>query len=155
MKVNGAAVDPPPGHRLLSSYLREELGLTSVKLACERGECGACTVLVRDRPVASCVLPAALADDVETSEGVVKETRELRAYLADLGGFQCGFCTPGQIMSALPLIRRGLPEDDDEARRVIRRALAGNICRCTGYTGLVEATLRASRRTSPGPRGTA
>ena len=146
MRVNGTSVANPPGDRLLGSYLRDQLGLTSVKLACERGECGACTVLDRGLPVASCVLPAALAEDVETSEGVLEETYELRADLADLGGFQCGFCTPGQVMSALALLRRGLPDDDDEARNAIRQALAGNICRCTGYAGLVEGVLRTGRR---------
>jgi carbon-monoxide dehydrogenase small subunit/xanthine dehydrogenase YagT iron-sulfur-binding subunit len=146
VRVNGTSVENLRGERLLGAYLRDTCGLTSVKLACERGECGACTVLVRGLPVASCVLPVALADDVETSEGVVEETRDLRADLADAGGFQCGFCTPGQVMSALALLRRGLPEDDADARAAIRTALAGNICRCTGYTGLVEGILRACRR---------
>lgn len=146
MKVNGKAVEPKAGNPLLGSFLRDELGLTSVKLACERGECGACTVLDRGLPVAACVLPVALASDVETSEGVADETYDLRADLADLGGFQCGFCTPGQVMSALALLRRGLPGSDDDARADIRKALAGNICRCTGYVGLVEGVLRAARR---------
>lgn len=145
MKINGRTVGNPHGQQLLGAYLRDACGLTSVKLACERGECGACTVLVRGLPVASCVLPVALADDVETSEGVLQETHALRAALADSGGFQCGFCTPGQVMSALALLRRGLPEDDADARAAIRLALAGNICRCTGYTGLVEGILRTCR----------
>lgn len=146
MKVNGSSVHAPAGQRLLGEFLRDELGLTSVKLACERGECGACTVLESGRPVASCVLPTVLASDVETSEGVIEETFALRAALADLGGFQCGFCTPGQVMSALSLLRRGLPEDDDDARIAIRQGLAGNICRCTGYAGIVEGVLRAARQ---------
>jgi aerobic-type carbon monoxide dehydrogenase small subunit (CoxS/CutS family) len=97
------------------------------------------------------VLPVALAEDVETSEGVLEESRRLRENLADLGGFQCGFCTPGQVMSALALLREGLPDDDAEARTAIRLALAGNICRCTGYTGLVEGVLRTARRAEVAP----
>lgn len=145
MRVNGQEVAPPDGNEPLATFLRDALGLTSVKLACERGECGACTVLVSGRPVMACVLPAALAFDVETSEGVLEETRELRGWMADTGGFQCGFCTPGQVMSALAIMRAGIPQDRDEAEAAVRRSLAGNICRCTGYTGIVEAVLRSAR----------
>jgi len=146
MRVNGRDVSVDADHAgMLATFLREVLSLTSVKLACERGECGSCTVLSNGSPVASCVLPVALAGEIETSEGVVEETRPLREALADLGGFQCGFCTPGQVMSSLAMLRAELPADDELARRYIRARLAGNICRCTGYTGIVEAVLRTAR----------
>jgi aerobic-type carbon monoxide dehydrogenase small subunit (CoxS/CutS family) len=126
--------------------LRDQLGITSVKLACERGECGACTVLLGDRPVLSCVTPAQLVrDSVTTVDGLAEESRELREELADRGGFQCGFCTPGQVVLAVALLREGLPDEPAAARENVRRALSGNICRCTGYVGIVDAVVATAR----------
>ena len=134
-----------PGDRLLE-VLRDRLGLLGSKQACGRGECGACTVLVRGRPVMSCLVLAARADDVETIEGMRDEARPLREAFADAGALQCGFCTPGQIVRGVALLRQGLPADDLE----LRRQMSGNICRCTGYVGIIRALrvaehARASR----------
>lgn len=138
MLVNGEQVHEvsfAPDERLLD-VLRGRLGLTGTKEACGRGECGACTVLVGGRPVLSCItLAGRVQDRVETIEGLAEEARGLRAAFADRGAFQCGFCTPGQIVRGVSLLREGLPTRDLE----LRHALAGNICRCTGYVGIVQA----------------
>ena len=131
----------------LAALLRDQLGLISVKLACERGECGACTVLVGGQPRMSCVTLAELVDDeVTTAEGLAGETAGLRAAFADRGAFQCGFCTPGHIVHAAALLRDGLPDDPAEADRRCRQALSGNICRCTGYAAIVEAVCATARQ---------
>jgi aerobic-type carbon monoxide dehydrogenase small subunit (CoxS/CutS family) len=136
LTVNGQPTDVlvEPGDRLLD-VLRDRLGLIGVKPACRLGECGACTVLMRGRPVMSCLVLAARADHVETIEGLRDEARRLRAAFADTGAFQCGFCTPGQIVRGVALLRHGLPADDGE----LRREMSGNICRCTGYAGIIRA----------------
>jgi aerobic-type carbon monoxide dehydrogenase small subunit (CoxS/CutS family) len=133
-----------PGERLLD-VLRDRLGLLGSKQACGRGECGACTVLMRGRPVASCLVLAVRADEVETIEGLRDEARPLREAFADTGAFQCGFCTPGQIVRGVALLRDGLPADDLE----LRRAVSGNICRCTGYVGIIRA-LRVAEQARAG-----
>ncbi|CAN5612847.1 (2Fe-2S)-binding protein [soil metagenome] len=141
IQVNGSAhpLDVDPGERLLDT-LRDRLGLTGTKEACGRGECGACTVLIDGRPVVSClVLTARTRGAVETVEGVADEALQLRAAFADLGGFQCGFCTPGQIVRGVGLLREGLPPGEE----ALRRAMSGNICRCTGYVGIIGALRRA------------
>ncbi|GAA3411549.1 (2Fe-2S)-binding protein [Streptosporangium vulgare] len=146
--VNGTtrAVRTAPG-TTLASLLRDQLGLTSVKLACERGECGTCTVLVGGRPRLSCVTLAALVDEeVTTAEGLAEESADLRAAFADRGAFQCGFCTPGHVVHATALLRGGLPAAPERAARHVRRELSGNICRCTGYTAIVEAVCETARR---------
>lgn len=138
--VNGRpwAGEVPPGEMLLAT-LRGRLGLTGAKPACERGECGACTVLIAGEPRVSCVTPVVTVDDpVVTVEGLAAETTALRAALADAGGFQCGYCTPGQVVAAAALAR-ALPLPEAE----IRRRMAGNVCRCTGYTPIVDA-IRAA-----------
>jgi aerobic-type carbon monoxide dehydrogenase small subunit (CoxS/CutS family) len=113
-----------------------------VKLACERGECGSCTVLVGDKPVMSCTLPVQLVSEpVTTVDGLAEETRALREEFAERGAFQCGFCTPGQIVHAAAILRAGLPEEPAAARAHVRHALSGNICRCTGYVAIVEAVM--------------
>jgi aerobic-type carbon monoxide dehydrogenase small subunit (CoxS/CutS family) len=131
-------VDAPPLRRLLD-VLREECRLTGTKEGCGEGECGACTVLIDDRPVASCLVPFAHARGrrVTTIEGVPAEHPLKRAFVEE-GAAQCGICTPGMILAALP-IRAGasLP--------VIREALAGNLCRCTGYTAIYRAVEKATR----------
>ena len=139
--VNGSPVsmEVEPHERLLD-LLRERLGLTGTKEACGRGECGACTVLVAGRPILSCLELAARVDGaVETIEGVVEESRGLREAFVDHGAFQCGFCTPGQIVRGVALLREGVPSDE----AALRRELAGNICRCTGYVGIVDALRQA------------
>jgi aerobic-type carbon monoxide dehydrogenase small subunit (CoxS/CutS family) len=130
----------PPGTRLID-VLREQVGLTGTKEGCGRGECGACTVLVDGRPVLSCiVLAARVSGAVETVEGLAEESTALRAAFARRAAFQCGFCTPGQIVRGTALLRRGLPETEAD----LRTAMSGNICRCTGYEGIVDALRDAA-----------
>jgi aerobic-type carbon monoxide dehydrogenase small subunit (CoxS/CutS family) len=136
LTVNGDAVDvdAEPGETLLE-VLRERLNLRGSKEACGRGECGACTVLHGDDAIASCVMLAALVTHpVRTIEALAPGCGELRAKLADLGGTQCGFCTPGHVVRAAGLDWGRIKSQDD-----LRHEIAGNICRCTGYVGLVEA----------------
>lgn len=140
--VNGSAVEvDTPGLRSLADVLRADLGLTAAKLACGRGECGACTVLVDGLPRTSCTTPAALVrGEVWTSEGLAGESADLRARFADTGAFQCGFCTPGQVVHGTALLREGLYAlPPDERRERVRTALSGNVCRCTGYQAIVES----------------
>lgn len=143
MRVNGRDVDVEvvPGDTLLR-VLRERLHLTGAKEACGRGECGACTVLVDGTPIMSCVMLASLVrGEVTTIEGLAETSRGLRESFADAGAFQCGFCTPGQIVRAAALLRE-TPNPDEQT---IREQMSGNICRCTGYTQIVDAVLAAAR----------
>ena len=149
--VNGspATIDAAPATRLLD-LLRDRLGLIGAKEACGRGDCGACTVLVGDRAVPSCLVLAARVDEpVRTVEGIASDASALREALADMGGLQCGYCTPGLVVRAHQLIESG---DCDPSDDEVRRALAGNFCRCTGYNGVVAAVRRvaAGRSTSEG-----
>jgi aerobic-type carbon monoxide dehydrogenase small subunit (CoxS/CutS family) len=141
--LNGqrADVDAPPLKRLLD-VLREDCGLTGTKEGCGEGECGACTVLLDGAPVNSCLVPFAHARGrkVTTIEGLRSRLPEA---LVREGGTQCGICTPGVVMAAAALGKK------PSAARV-REALAGNICRCTGYAGIVRAL--AGPRTAPRPR---
>jgi aerobic-type carbon monoxide dehydrogenase small subunit (CoxS/CutS family) len=131
----------------LATVLRDQLHLTAAKIACGRGECGACTVLVGGRPTMSCITPAVLVrEPVETSEGLAEESRDLRERFADSGAFQCGFCTPGQVVHACALLRGGLPADDGDRRARVRDALSGNICRCTGYQAIVDSVCAVAAR---------
>ena len=136
--LNGAAVEVEahPLRRLLD-VLREDLGLTGTKEGCGEGECGACTVLIDDEPVCACIVPLAHADGahVTTIEGLHGEHPLQRAFV-EQGGAQCGICTPGMIMAALPLGSRPSLER-------IRVALAGNLCRCTGYEAIYRAIREA------------
>lgn len=140
-EVNGAGheLEIDPGERLLD-VLRDRLGLMGSKEGCGRGECGACTVLIGGRPALSCItLAGRVRAPVETIEGVAAEALPLREAFADHGAFQCGFCTPGQIVRGVALLREGLPADE----RTLRRMMSGNVCRCTGYVGIVRALQQA------------
>ena len=148
--INGTRrkLDVHPMKRLLD-VLREDCGLTGTKEGCGEGECGACTVLVDGVAVDSCLVPAAQADGcaIVTIEGVARARsgRALQDAFVRLGGAQCGICTPGMIVAALPL-KEGASLDD------IKTALAGNLCRCTGYLSIfrsVQAGLRPSRPALP------
>jgi len=130
----------------LLDLLRERLGLTGAKKGCDRGQCGACTVLVDGRRVNSCLALAATLDGAEivTIEGLADgdALHPVQTAFITHDGFQCGFCTPGQIMSAVGLIAEGRAGDDPER---IRELMSGNICRCAAYQGITEAVLDAQR----------
>ncbi|MBO0849457.1 MAG: (2Fe-2S)-binding protein [Pseudonocardia sp.] len=132
--------------RTLADALREDLGLTGTHLGCEHGVCGACTVLVDGRPARACLMFAVQAEgcSVRTVEGLAGDDGELHplqeAFVAH-HGLQCGFCTPGMLMSALYLLENN-PRAD---RTTIREEMSGNICRCTGYQGIVDAIEAAGR----------
>jgi len=131
---------------LLLDYLRETLGLTGAKRGCDGGECGACTVLIDGEPALACLTLAARCEGrkVETIEGMAGAGRLSRLQQAfhEKLGTQCGFCTPGMIMSAEALLRRNPNPDEAE----IRGALGGNLCRCTGYVKIVEAVQAAAAK---------
>ena len=142
--VNGRRerIDVEP-RRTLADALREDLGLTGTHLGCEQGVCGACTVLLDGEPVRSCLMLAVQADgsSLTTVEGLAgDELHPLQQAFADCHGLQCGFCTPGFLISALHL----LTENPDPSREQIRAGLSGNICRCTGYAGIVDAVRQAA-----------
>jgi len=145
--VNGKdyLVDSAPNRTLLD-ILREDLGLTGVKQACAgTGECGACMVIMNGEATNSCLVLAGQADGarIETIEGVAKEgdLHPLQRAFIELGNVQCGFCTPGMIMSAKAL----LAHNPDPSEGQIQEALSGNLCRCTGYSHMVEAVQKAAR----------
>jgi carbon-monoxide dehydrogenase small subunit len=135
-------------HRTLLEVLREDLGLTGTKHGCELGECGTCTVLVDGAPVLSCLaLPADLQGRaIETVEGMAEGARlhPLQQAFAELGAAQCGYCTPGILLTAKAL----LAATPMPTREEIREALAGNLCRCTGYTKILDAVELAALRAS-------
>jgi aerobic-type carbon monoxide dehydrogenase small subunit (CoxS/CutS family) len=132
---------------LLSDFLRHELGLTGTHVGCEHGVCGACTVLVDGVAVRSCLLFAAQADGcaVDTVEGMTAEEAELHPIqeaFRDAHGLQCGFCTPGILMTLVPFLAENpAPTEDD-----VRLAISGNLCRCTGYAKIVDAVMLAAAR---------
>ena len=144
--VNGTPYEATVEPRLtLADFLRERCGLTGTHLGCEHGSCGACTVLLDGAAVRSCLVFAVQAEDAEvaTVEGVASADGELspvQAALRDCHGLQCGFCTPGFVMSITALLRDNPHPTDEE----IREGLSGNFCRCTGYQGIVNAVHQAA-----------
>jgi carbon-monoxide dehydrogenase small subunit len=153
-RVNGRAVEvsAPPMKRLLD-VLREDLRLTGTKYGCGEGECGACTVRIDGELAMSCLVPVAQAEgaDVLTVEALSADgLGALQQAFLDAGGAQCGICTPGFLMAAHDHLERGGALDDDS----LREALAGNVCRCTGYSRILEAVRAAAAATPARPRGT-
>lgn len=147
LRVNGepvsAAVEPRTS---LADFVRDQLALSGTNLGCEHGVCGACTVQVEGRPVRSCLMLAAQADgcSVETIEALAPSPDELsplQEAFRDAHAVQCGFCTPGMLITAAALLK----EDPDPSERRIRDYLHGNLCRCTGYQQIVEAVQLAAR----------
>jgi carbon-monoxide dehydrogenase small subunit len=130
--------------RTLLEVIREELGLTGTKEGCGMGECGACTVIMDGKTVNSCLVLAAEADgkNIITIEGLTKDDRlhPIQQAFIDHGGFQCGFCTPGIIMSAKALLDANPKPTEEE----IRKGISGNFCRCTGYTKIIESIQAAA-----------
>jgi aerobic carbon-monoxide dehydrogenase small subunit len=154
LTVNGLPTEvAAPGMRRLLDVLREDLGLTGTKEGCGEGECGACTVLVDDAVVVSCLVPLCQVDgcSVRTVEGLAPAVTDeagsalgtLQQAFLETGGAQCGICTPGMLIAGEAFLASGL----EPTERAIREAIAGNLCRCTGYTKIVEAiALAAARR---------
>jgi aerobic carbon-monoxide dehydrogenase small subunit len=149
MSVNGQTRRGLVEPRLtLADFLREKCGLTGTHLGCEHGACGACTVLLDGQAVRSCLIFAVQADgqEVTTVEGIARRDGELspvQSAMRECHGLQCGFCTPGFVMSITALLRDNPKPTDDE----IREGLSGNFCRCTGYQGIVNAVHRAAEMT--------
>lgn len=150
-QVNGkpAAVQAYPMERLLD-VLRQELGLTGTKEGCGEGECGSCSVLMNGTLVNSCLIPVLQADgaDIVTIEGLAAGERlhALQQAFLDCGGAQCGICTPGMILAAFYLLSKTPHPSVEE----IREGLSGNLCRCTGYTQILDAVAEAARRGAAG-----
>src|ERR1700726_1848020 len=151
LTVNGVKrtieVDDP--RSTLLDLLRERLHLTGTKKGCDRGQCGACTVIVQGRRINSCLALAVSLDgaDVLTIEGVARgdQLHPVQEALLAHDGLQCGFCTPGQIMSAIGLIQEGQAGNEPER---VREGMSGNLCRCGAYAGITEAVLDAQKRLS-------
>ncbi len=146
LNVNGASYEVAvDARRTLLDVLRGELGLTGTKEGCSMGECGACTVLMEGKPVLACLVLAMDARNKEilTIEGLAENGRlhPLQQAFVDHGAVQCGFCTPGFILSAKGLLDRSPHPSEEE----VKSALGGNLCRCTGYTKIVEAVMAVAK----------
>ncbi|APX86707.1 (2Fe-2S)-binding protein [Methylorubrum extorquens] len=158
LTVNGEprAIELDDPRVTLLDLLRERLGLTGSKKGCDRGQCGACTVLLNGRRINSCLALAVSLDRAEvlTIEGLAvgEQLHPVQAAFIEHDGFQCGFCTPGQIMSAVGLIREGHAGDDPER---VREGMSGNLCRCGAYIGITEAVLDAQARSAGVDQGEA
>jgi aerobic-type carbon monoxide dehydrogenase small subunit (CoxS/CutS family) len=147
--INGEIYDDEIDvRRTLLEVLRENFGLTGTKKGCNEGECGTCTVLLNGKPVASCLVLAVEAQGkrIETVEGLAQngELHHLQQAFIEHGAFQCGFCTPGVLMAAKGLLNENPKPSEEE----VRKAIAGNLCRCTGYNKYVEAILDAAEKAS-------
>jgi len=146
--VNGSRREAEAETRYtLADFLRQQLGLTGTHLGCEHGVCGACTVLFDGRSVRSCLMLAVQANghEITTVEGIARSPTELHPLqeaLRDHHGLQCGFCTPGILTTLLEFLR----DNPDPSEQEVRVALSGNLCRCTGYAGIVAAALDAAKR---------
>lgn len=149
LEINGQPWTGSVEPRLsLADLLRGELGLTGTHLGCEHGVCGACNVEIDDRPMRACLMPAIVADGcrITTIEGQQDMLAEkLRVAFTSNHALQCGFCTAGMMATALDILRRGLGRDEE----IVRRELAGNICRCTGYQGIVAAIRQVAEELQP------
>jgi aerobic carbon-monoxide dehydrogenase small subunit len=144
LQINGQPVEvPSPPERILLDLLREDLNLTGTKRGCDLGTCGCCTVMLDGRPTLSCLTLACLAEGkaITTIEGVSSgtELHPVQKAFVEHGATQCGFCTPGFVLSAVALLR----EHPHASRDEVVDAISGNLCRCTGYTKIVEAILAA------------
>src|SRR5688500_17085241 len=151
--LNGEATEVAfAPHKTLLEVLREDLGLTGTKHGCELGECGACAVLVDGEPQLSCLLLALECEGkaIETVEGLAAGAKlhPLQAAFADLGAAQCGYCTPGILLTAKALLEK----EKSPSRERIKEAISGNLCRCTGYQQIYEAIEEAARRINESPR---
>ena len=150
--VNGEVqrVAGPPSRRLLQA-LREDLDLTGTKYGCGEGQCGACTVLVDGQPLRSCItlLSSVTGKDVQTIEGLAEgdKLHPLQKAFLDAAAIQCGFCTPGMILSAVALLN----ENPRPSTQQIKKAMNGNLCRCCGYPAILAAVRRAANPTAEGP----
>ena len=147
MIVNGKQVDGECEDRtLLVQYLREDMGLTGTHVGCDTSQCGCCTIHLDGIPVKSCTMLAVQADgcDLITIEGLAKngDLHPMQEAFREHHALQCGFCTPGMVMSAIGIVDRHKGEELDE--KTVRRELEGNFCRCTGYHNIVKAILAAS-----------
>jgi carbon-monoxide dehydrogenase small subunit len=147
LTVNGVDTEvEAPGMRRLLDVLREDLGLTGTKEGCGEGECGACSVLVDGEVVDACMVPLCQVNgaQVDTVEGLADDTglSVLQAAFLETGGAQCGICTPGMLMAAEALLASGA----EATETTVREAIAGNLCRCTGYTKIIDAILLADAR---------
>lgn len=147
LTVNGAPVTAQVDDRItLADFLRDKLDLTGTHLGCEHGVCGACTVLVDDEPVRACITLAAAVQgrEVRSIEGFADDAamNVIRECFSEAHGLQCGFCTPGMVIAVRDIVQRGACQDEKQ----IRTELAGNLCRCTGYAGIVKATCMARDR---------
>ena len=148
--VNGEPVEvEATGTRRLLDVLREDLGLTGTKEGCGEGECGACSVLIDGAVVDACLVPVSqvASASVRTVEGLAREGRlnVLQQAFLETGGAQCGICTPGMLMAGDAFLASGADPSDEN----IREAIAGNLCRCTGYTKIIDAIALASVRSAP------
>ncbi len=146
LTVNGKTYDSsvPDPRLLLSDFLRHELGLTGTHVGCEHGVCGACTILLDGEPMRSCLMFAVQADghSITTVESLGDETHlhPLQQAFRDAHGLQCGYCTPGFLMTLVPFLKDNPNPSEDE----IRAAISGNLCRCTGYQNIVDAVKMAA-----------
>ncbi|MCL4257489.1 MAG: (2Fe-2S)-binding protein [Anaerolineales bacterium] len=146
--VNGKAIEKSVEPRLLlADFIRHEVGLTGTHVGCEHGVCGACTILFDGKPVRSCIMLAVQANghEITTVEGLAASEDNMHPIqnaFWEAHGLQCGFCTPGILMTLVPF----LEENKDPSEAEVREAISGNLCRCTGYQHIVDATLLAAKK---------